>query len=119
MDIPIYYDPMISKLITYGKDRNEAIEKMIRAIDDYTIIGVNTTLSFGKFVMKHPLFIKGKFDTHFVKNHFDINKLDNYDKSEGEVAAILAAKLFKENKEFDIQINPFKVSNWKRNRRID
>ena len=83
MDIPIYYDPMISKLITYGKDRNEAIEKMIRAIDDYTIIGVNTTLSFGKFVMKHPLFIKGKFDTHFVKNHFDINKLDNYDKSEG------------------------------------
>ena len=119
MDIPIYYDPMISKLITYGKDRNEAIEKMIRAIDDYTIIGVNTTLSFGKFVMKHPLFIKGKFDTHFVKNHFDINKLDNYDKLEGEVAAILAAKLFKENKEFDIQINPFKVSNWKRNRRID
>ena len=69
--------------------------------------------------MKHPLFLKGKFDTHFVKNHFDINKLDNYDKSEGEVAAILAAKLFKENKEFDIQINPFKVSNWKRNRRIE
>ncbi|MAN50263.1 MAG: acetyl-CoA carboxylase biotin carboxylase subunit [Flavobacteriales bacterium] len=119
MDIPIYYDPMISKLITYGKDRDEAIEKMIRAIDDYTIIGVNTTLSFGKFVMKHPLFKKGKFDTHFVKNHFDINKLDNYDKSEGEVAAILAAKLFNKNKEFDIQINPFKVSNWKRNRRID
>ena len=119
MDIPIYYDPMISKLITYGKDRNEAIEKMIRAIDDYIIIGVNTTLSFGKFVMKHPLFKKGKFDTHFVKNHFDINKLDNYNKSEGEVAAILATKLFKENKEFDIQINPFKVSNWKRNRRID
>ncbi len=119
MEIPIYYDPMISKLITYGKDRNEAIEKMIRAIDDYIIIGVNTTLSFGKFVMKHPLFKKGKFDTHFVKNHFDINKLDNYNKSEGEVAAILATKLFKENKEFDIQINPFKVSNWKRNRRID
>ena len=56
MEIPIYYDPMIAKLITYGKDREEAIERMIRAIDDYKIVGIETTLPFCKFVMQHESF---------------------------------------------------------------
>ena len=51
MEIPIYYDPMISKLITFGNDRTEAIEKMRRAIDEYVISGCETTLSFGRYVM--------------------------------------------------------------------
>src|SRR6478735_5234208 len=53
MSIPIYYDPMIAKLITYGRDRTEAIQKMKAAIADYTIEGVETTLPFGNFVMDH------------------------------------------------------------------
>ena len=68
MEVPIYYDPMLSKLITHGKDREEATERMIRAIEDYKVAGVETTLSFGKYVMQHPAFISGDFDTHFVKN---------------------------------------------------
>jgi len=87
MQIPIYYDPMISKLITHGKDREEAIERMIRAIDDYQISGVETTLPFGRFVMQHEAFINGNFDTNFVNKHFSIEKLQNSNPEMEEIAA--------------------------------
>ncbi len=70
MDIPIYYDPMIAKLVTWGETRQEAIEKCIEAIDNYQISGVKTTLDFGKYVLKHPAFVSGDFDTNFVKHYF-------------------------------------------------
>ncbi|TNE52676.1 MAG: acetyl-CoA carboxylase biotin carboxylase subunit [Bacteroidetes bacterium] len=70
MDIPIYYDPMIAKLVVWGKDRAEAIEKTIEAIDQYQISGLKTTLDFGKYVLKHEAFRSGDFDTNFVKQHF-------------------------------------------------
>ena len=54
MDIPIYYDPMIAKLVVHATDRTQAIRKMIRAIDEYQITGVANTLAFGKYVMRHP-----------------------------------------------------------------
>ena len=70
MEIPIYYDPMIAKLVVWGKTREDAIERCIAAIDNYQISGVKTTLDFGKFVLKHPAFRSGNFDTNFVKIHF-------------------------------------------------
>src|SRR5690554_6353587 len=70
MDVPIYYDPMLSKLITYGKDRNEAIQLMLKAIQDYKIEGVSTTLPFGTFVFEHDAFVSGNFDTNFVKKYY-------------------------------------------------
>jgi propionyl-CoA carboxylase alpha chain len=70
MAIPIYYDPMIAKLITYADTRHEAIQKMIRAIDEYQISGVQTTLPFGRFVMEHDAFRSGQFDTGFVNTYF-------------------------------------------------
>ena len=70
MEIPIYYDPMIAKLVVWGKTREEAIDRCIAAIDNYRISGVKTTLDFGKFVLKHPAFRSGNFDTNFVKTHF-------------------------------------------------
>ena len=70
MEIPIYYDPMIAKLVVWGKTREEAIDRCIAAIDNYQISGVKTTLDFGKFVLKHPAFRSGHFDTNFVKTHF-------------------------------------------------
>jgi len=69
MEIPIYYDPMIAKLVVWGNTREEAMEKMIEAIEDYQISGVKTTLDFGKFVLKHEAFRSGNFDTNFI-NHF-------------------------------------------------
>ncbi len=70
MSIPIYYDPMIAKLVVWGKTREEAMDRMIKAIDHYQISGLKTTLDFGKYVLKHPAFRSGKFDTNFVKEYF-------------------------------------------------
>jgi len=89
MDIPIYYDPMISKLITYGQTREAAIQRMIEAINEYKIEGVATTLAFGKFVCEHEAFVSGNFDTHFVKNYYSPEKLEAYRSEEIELAAAL------------------------------
>lgn len=98
MDVPIYYDPMLSKLITYGKTREEAIELMINAIDDYHIEGVATTLPFGKFVMEHEAFRSGDFDTGFVKAYYDADKLKVTMDMEAEIAALLALRQYLEDK---------------------
>lgn len=99
MDIPIYYDPMLSKLITYGKTREEAIGLMIKAIDDYEIEGVQTTLPFGKFVFQHEAFRSGKFDTNFVKKYYDTTVLKVQMEKEAEIAALIALKhYFEEQK---------------------
>ena len=95
MDIPIYYDPMIAKLITHGKDREEAIRRMTKAIDEYVITGVETTLAFCKYTINHEKFKDTTFDTNFVKNYFsDPSVLDNFDPEEEKVAAMFAALLF-------------------------
>ncbi len=95
MDIPIYYDSMISKLITYGANRQEAIERMIRAIDEYKISGVETTLAFCKFVMQHKAFTSGKFDTHFVTHYFKPEMLNaSADNEENNMLAALVADIF-------------------------
>lgn len=75
MDIPIFYDPMIAKLVVWGKTREEAIEKTIKAIDSYQISGLKTTLDFGKYVLKHEAFRSGNFDTNFIKHYFEDPKV--------------------------------------------
>ncbi|KAA1244016.1 acetyl-CoA carboxylase biotin carboxylase subunit [Aquimarina sp. RZ0] len=106
MDIPIYYDPMLSKLITYGKTREEAIELMIEAIQEYHIEGIQTTLSFGKFVCEHEAFRSGKFDTHFVKKHYTPESLQIEKEKEAKIAAMIAMKqYFKDQKTVRVPIN--------------
>ena len=119
MEIPIYYDPMIAKLITYGKDREEAIERMIRAIDEYDITGIQTTLGFGKFVMQHEAFTSGKFDTHFVGKYFKTDSLKSENEEEAMLAAIAAVKLLQQEKTALNQSAESQVSqsNWLRNRK--
>ena len=97
MDVPIYYDPMLSKLITYGKTREEAIQLMLKAIDDYKIEGVQTTLPFGKFVFEHEAFRSGHFDTHFVKNYYDAAMLKKQMEEEAEIAALVALNQYLED----------------------
>lgn len=97
MDIPIYYDPMLSKLITHGKTRGEAIKFMIQAIDNYIVKGVQTTLPFGHFVFKHEAFRSGDFDTHFVKNYYSPEVLEAKHKEEAEIAALVALKQYLED----------------------
>ena len=97
MDIPIYYDPMLSKLITYGKTRDEAIQLMVKAIDNYVVEGVQTTLPFGKFVCEHEAFRSGNFDTHFVKNYYSPEALKVNMEEEAKIAATLALKIYQED----------------------
>lgn len=97
MDIPIYYDPMLAKLITYGQTREEAIQLMIKAIEDYQVEGVHTTLPFGKFVFEHEAFRSGKFDTHFVKQYYNADVLKNQMAQEAEIAALVALKQYFED----------------------
>lgn len=116
MEVPIYYDPMISKLITYGKDRAESIERMRRAIKDYEIAGIQTTLEFGTFVMEHPAFVLGDFDTHFVGKHFEPSLLKKPSEEETKVAAWFAAKLFSQQKQSVSTSTETRQSKWKQNR---
>lgn len=97
MDIPIYYDPMLSKLITYGKTREESIELMLKAIENYKIEGVETTLPFGKFVFEHEAFRSGKFDTNFVKKYYSPEVLKVQKVKEAEIAGLLALKQYFED----------------------
>jgi acetyl-CoA carboxylase biotin carboxylase subunit len=97
MDVPIYYDPMLSKLITYGNTREESIELMIKAIDNYLVEGVHTTLPFGKFVMEHEAFRSGDFDTGFVKAYYDAEKLKSKLDTEAEIAAMIAFQQYVED----------------------
>lgn len=69
-EVSIHYDPMISKLIVHAPTREQAIQKIIKAIDNYTIFGVKTTLPFCKYALNHPDFRSGKFDTRFVNLYF-------------------------------------------------
>ena len=117
MEIPIYYDPMIAKLITYGKNREEAIERMVRAIDEYQITGIETTLPFGKFVMQHEAFTSGKFDTHFVKKYFQPEKLQQENKAEAMIAALVAAQLMQQKPStITHQASAASAAAWKKNR---
>ncbi len=115
MEIPIYYDPMIAKLITYGSTRSEAIEKMKKAISQYQIEGVATTLPFGKFVCEHDAFISGNFDTHFVKNYYSREQLQVEQKVEEEIAAALALNIYLDNQK-QLKVIENEPSNWKANR---
>jgi len=97
MDIPIYYDPMLAKLITYGETREEAIQIMLKAIEGYQVEGVHTTLPFGKFVFEHEAFRSGKFDTHFVKKYYSADILKIQMEQEAEIAALMALKQYFED----------------------
>lgn len=118
MDIPIYYDPMIAKLVVHGKNRTEAIEKMLRAINDYKIVGVETTLEFCSFVLKHEAFVSGKFDTGFIKNYFKPEMLNKDSAELADVASIAASLLFntKSEAKTHLELNNVKISKWKVNR---
>lgn len=70
-EIPPYYDSMIAKLIVHGRDRNEAITICRRALDEFIVEPIKTTIPFHKKVMNNPMFIRGKFSTDFIERLFE------------------------------------------------
>jgi len=115
MEIPIYYDPMIAKLITYGQNRKAAIEKMKQAISQYQIEGIETTLPFGAFVFNNPVFISGEIDTHFVKKHFNKEAIEQSNIKEKELAAKVALKIYLQQRP-KLKSRTKDNSNWLKNR---
>ncbi len=115
MEVPIYYDPMIAKLIAYGKNRDEAIDRMAHAIDEFHITGITTTLGFGKFVMQHIAFRSGKFDTHFVNKYFNADALQEDNEDEALIAALIMQQLLSGGKKEAPLVAD--VSNWVKNRK--
>ena len=115
MEIPIYYDPMIAKLITYADTRTAAIQKMKLAIADYKIVGLETTLPFGKFVMENKQFISGDIDTHFVKKYYSPEALLKGQNSEKALAAEIAIKYYQEQKN-KLSVTDNKSDEWLKRR---
>lgn len=115
-EVSVYYDPMISKLAVHAENREAAIHKMIRAIDEYRIQGIATTLSFGKFVMQHPAFQSAEFDTHFVKKHFDEKALKMTQKEENAIAATFSAYLLEQEKAQKESFFTPKQTRWQKER---
>jgi len=115
MEIPIYYDPMIAKLVTYGASREQAIQRMREAIDNYKIEGAETTLPFGRYVCDHEAFTSGHFDTHFVKKYYKAEHIAEKQKAAMEVAAKAGLKFFLDAKA-KLRVNDAMESNWKSNR---
>jgi acetyl-CoA carboxylase biotin carboxylase subunit len=89
--ISIHYDPMISKLITWAHDRPTAIQRMNRALREYRITGVRTTIPFGRLVMNNEAFQRGDFDTSFVEREFSVDVLKARESAWEHIAALAAA----------------------------
>ncbi|MBK8956117.1 MAG: acetyl-CoA carboxylase biotin carboxylase subunit [Saprospiraceae bacterium] len=111
MEIPLHYDPLIAKLIVHAKNRKEAIHKLKTAIESYEIDGIETTLDYGTFVLNHPEFISGNFDTSFVAKNTDQFLSFIKDDCDNEAYAMMGLKIYLEeiNK---ITISPTKTKNW-------
>ena len=107
MDIPIYYDPMIAKLVVWAENRDECIQKCIDAVNEYQIAGVKTTLDFGLFVLKHEAFRSGDFDTNFIKtyvpnsNDIPASMKDVSDALLGSLNQIWSDLIDRKNKDFE------------------
>ncbi len=116
MEVSIYYDPMIAKLITFGANREDAIARMRRAISEYRISGVQTTLDFANFVMNHSAFISGEFSTHFVEKYFTAGALRAEDDDLEALGAAAVANLLHGVKSQQHVVSNVKSSRWKTNR---
>ncbi len=123
-EVSIHYDPMISKLTAWGRTRAEAIRRMDRALQEYTIAGMETTIPFCRFVMQHDAFRSGDFSTHFVGKHFTPSVLTP-DDPDGDEAAALAAVLYHATQQAEAapapatgpDHRPAPVSAWQQRRR--
>ncbi|WP_109620810.1 acetyl-CoA carboxylase biotin carboxylase subunit [Sediminitomix flava] len=104
-DVSIYYDPMISKLIVRADNRDNAIDKALRSIDEYIIAGVKTTLPFASFAINHEAFRTGNFDTNFISKYYSKDSLKQTMENDEEfIASGIAGLLFnEENKNIETQ----------------
>ncbi|MFA3781878.1 acetyl-CoA carboxylase biotin carboxylase subunit [Melioribacteraceae bacterium 4301-Me] len=115
-DVPVYYDPILSKVITWGKNREEAIERMKRALSEYQIVGVITNIPVFNWIFSHEVFINGSFTINFIEKEFlpkflTESKLQSNEKYE-LVSAIFGAMIKNSEQSNAVFINNNKSNNW-------
>ena len=76
--IPIYYDSLVGKLISYGSTREDARRKLLRALGEFIITGIKTTIPFHQYVLSHPVFVDGSFTTSFVEKYFNTEEISRF-----------------------------------------
>jgi acetyl-CoA carboxylase, biotin carboxylase subunit len=92
-EVSVYYDPMIAKLVTWASTREACIARMARALREYEIVGVKTNIPFCSYVLGHEAFTSGRYDTHFVRQHYTPERLERMDDDERTAAAAVACVL--------------------------
>lgn len=90
--IPMEYDPMISKLVTWGENRQQAIGRMLRALEEYYLLGIKTNISYLRKIISHPQFVSGDYDTHFI-SHYQDELGDEGTNDDNEAIALTAAAI--------------------------
>ncbi len=117
LEIPIFYDPMIAKLVVWGQTRDEAIARLCRAVDEYKIKGIKTTLQFGKWAVQQPAFREGKFDTKFIEKYFKPEYLTVSNSDYNAIASAFATQIWENGRNELKQPVNAGISNWKLNRK--
>jgi acetyl-CoA carboxylase biotin carboxylase subunit len=116
-NVPVYYDPMLSKLVCHAPTRLEAIERMLRALVEYRVDGIDTTIPFFTFLINHPDFRAGNFDTGFIDRVLPQMKLDAADGDADAAIAAAAIMAFEESQQ--VQLPEERESAWKAAGRIE
>ena len=113
-EVPIYYDPMIAKVITWGENRKEAIDRMDRALSEFILSGIKSNIVLHKTILKHPKFLDGSYTTQFLERNFEVIEPEMFKYVDEHVFLIAAAiTAFNDRKSKDVrQYNVF--PNWKR-----
>ncbi|GHO53699.1 acetyl-CoA carboxylase biotin carboxylase subunit [Ktedonobacter robiniae] len=114
LQVPLYYDPLLSKLVVWGKDREQAIARMRRALAEYQVVGVRTTLPFARWLMEQPRFLAGDMSTDFIAQEWDGHKAQTLEERDAQeepsleqVAALAASLLMDANiKEKQLRTQP-------------
>ncbi len=117
-EVPLDYDPLLSKLVTWGKTRGEAIRRMMRALSEYQVYGIKTTIPFFQRILLHPQFLAGTYNTHFIAEME--KEPDRVDPAE-EIVALIAAGI-KSGREARTVMAPAlkgKANNWKIQGRLE
>jgi acetyl-CoA carboxylase biotin carboxylase subunit len=111
-DVPIHYDPLLAKLVTWADTRELALARMRRALDETVIEGMATNVGFHRWLVENPVFLSGDYDTHFLDNHFSADMLAA-DEDEERVA-LLAASLHEFQKSRAVAVPARRLtSSWK------
>jgi acetyl-CoA carboxylase biotin carboxylase subunit len=116
-NVPVFYDPMLSKLVAHAATRAEAVERMRRALVEYRVDGIETTIPFFRFIMDHPDFRAANFDTGFIDRVLPQMSIESEDSHLDAAIAAAAIMAFEEAQQ--IQLPDESESAWKRTGRLE